>query len=39
MQIHSSGKGTKISVTLPLPKLEIAPPEETFEEQTSHPAA
>jgi PAS domain S-box-containing protein len=39
MQIHSSGKGTKISVTLPLPKPEIAQPEETFEEQTSHPAA
>jgi signal transduction histidine kinase len=39
MQIHSSVKGTKISVTLPLPKTETAQPENTPQEQTSETAA
>jgi PAS domain S-box-containing protein len=39
MQIHSNSKGTKISVTLPLPKIDLTQPEDTLQEQTSHPAA
>jgi PAS domain S-box-containing protein len=35
MDIHSNGKGTKISVTLPLRTLDTAQPENTFQEQTS----
>jgi PAS domain S-box-containing protein len=39
MQIHSNGKGTRISVSLPLPKTDDAQTENTLQEQTSHPAA
>jgi PAS domain S-box-containing protein len=39
MQIHSNGKGTKISITLPIPKTDTAQPENTLQEQTSQPAA
>jgi len=39
IQIHSNGKGTKISVSLPLPKTDDAQIETTLLEQTSHPAA
>lgn len=39
MQIHSNGKGTKISVSLPLPKTDNTQPEITLQEQTSNPAA
>jgi PAS domain S-box-containing protein len=39
MQIYSSGKGTKISVTLPLPKTETAQSENTLQQQTSETAA
>ena len=39
MQIHSNGKGTKISVTVPLPKLDIAQPENALQEQPSQSTA
>ena len=39
MQIHSNGKGTQISVTLPLPNLDIAQPENTLQEQPSQSTA
>jgi PAS domain S-box-containing protein len=39
MQIYSNGKGTKISVSLPLPKNDVAQPEDTLQEQASHPVA
>ncbi len=38
MQIHSNGKGTKISVTLPLPEMDEARPKDALQ-QTAHPAA
>lgn len=37
MQIYSNSKGTKISVSLPLPKGDVAQPEDTL--QATHPAA
>ncbi len=39
LQIHSNGKGTQISVTLPLPNLDIAQPENTLQEQPSQSTA
>ena len=39
MQIHSNGQGTKISVSLPLPKIDGPRPENVLQEQASHPAA
>jgi PAS domain S-box-containing protein len=39
LQIHSNAKGTKISIALPLPKLEIAQAEDTLHEQPSGNAA
>ena len=39
MQIYSNGKGTKISVSLPLPKSDVAQPEDTLQERASHSAA